>query len=187
MSEAHSGYVTFVNTKDWNGRNGPVTLYSFRIEGDDTYWRTGRDDPQLQKGQFAKFTAEGQNVDVTSIERGDIKVETAAPKKSGGGSASSRNEYWENKDKHDKEVVQPRIMYCAARRDAITIATAALNADALKLGSKAATKVDNFVGAVVKLTAELLDAQTDYLEGEDVTRVTSASADEVPEDAWGDD
>lgn len=183
MSErAVKGYVTYVNEKEWSGRNGTVTLYSFKIEGDDTYYRTGRKNPNLQRGQFVKFTVDGQDVDMDTVERGEVK--DTVPTKSGGG-GGSRDSYWKDKEAYDKTVVQPRIAYCAARHDAVALAAAALEASAISLGTKKADQLPNLVEIVTTLTADLLSAQDEFL-GQEVAK-SAEKSDEIPEDAWEDE
>lgn len=184
MSKAVSGYVNFVGEKEWKGRNGMVTLYSFRIEGDDTYYRTGQTNPEVAKGQFVKFTANDQNVDMSSIQRGDVKQEAPATKAQG--NVGNRNDYWVEKDRYDKEVVQPRIAYCAARRDAIAITKALFEGGILKPATKANERVPGFLAVVAQVTDDLLTHQIEVLEGGGAT----AAQPEEPTDEdiqWGDD
>lgn len=150
-----SGTVSRIYTRDWKGKKGKTTLYSFQLENDKRYYRTGEDDV-VSEGQTIRFEYEEEEngqytnniVDVSTIEEiEEAEVKTAPkpsgssgkkyPTKSGGttGSGGSRDTYWEDKAKREIEVVEPRITVASAQSDAVALVAAALAADVLHFGN----------------------------------------------------
>lgn len=150
-----SGTVSRVYSRDWKGKGGKTTLYSFQLEDDKRYYRTGEDDV-VSEGQTIRFEYEveenGQytnnNVDTSTIEEIEESDVKKAPKPKGGssgtsrpasapksGSGSSRDDYWDAKAKREIEVVEPRITVASAQSDAVALVAAALAADILHFGN----------------------------------------------------
>lgn len=181
MSKTYEGIVSEVSATPWKDRdtNDDIVLHSFRLEDNNQWFRTGQKDPSLTAGDGIKFvTTRGQNVDVGSIEQLDpSKVTKPKPAASAGSSqgdggarrasptaSMTRNSYWEEKDRYDKEVRQPMIAFQSARRDAVDVVTAALAADILSLGQKKADKLDLLIGYIDEVTDSMLERYKSYEE-----------------------
>lgn len=169
MSKSFEGIVSEVSATPWKDRDtgDDIVLHSFRLEDNNQWFRTGQKDPSLTAGDGIKFvTTRGQNVDADSIEQLDpSKVKKPTPAAASTSTATrtspttsmTRNSYWEEKDRYDKEVRQPMIAFQSARRDAVDLVTAALAADILTLGQKKAEKLDLLLGYVDEVTQSLLE------------------------------
>ena len=162
------GVVREVFEREWQDRDSgeDIILYSFQLEDNNRYFRTGTKRPKIATGTAYKFISDPKgNVDLKSIE--EIEAEDVpAPKKkayggsrgSGGGGANQK--YWEDKAKRDVEVTEPRISYSAAQRNATTLVAAALAADALSFGQAAKGKrLDMLVDYVEQTTLRLAQLQ----------------------------
>lgn len=170
--QTRTGVVREVTAKPWNGRNGPITLYSFQLENDRNWYRTGTDLPNVQAGEAVRFTYDDSKnqVDVstiTKVEAGTVEAAPAppaapasAPRKSGGEDWNARQKYWDAKERRDIEVVEPRITYSAAQRDAIAAVEVMLNNGALALGNaKAADKMEMILDAIDKVADRFYTAR----------------------------
>ena len=167
------GVVTNVSAKEFEGRNGWVTLHSFQLEGDRAYYRTGTRDMGLQNGEYITFTYEqkgrNNNVDFNSLQRGQAPAGNApatgaspqrAPAPARGASAgNSRDQYWADKEKRDLEkderyqtVDVPRMSFSAAQERAVHLVASALDNDALSLGQKKGDKLDLLLDYVDQVT-----------------------------------
>lgn len=146
-----SGVVSEVFEREWEGRDGTVVLHSFKLDGDNRYYRTGTT-PLVREGDSIAFTADGKgNVDTDSLEKG-VDAPRQAPRQQnatqayrrpgggggkswGGKKASDRDGYWERKEARDQEIVEPRITWSSAQSDAVVLVTAALQHDLLSFGN----------------------------------------------------
>lgn len=171
------GTVAKTYTRDWEGDDGKVILHSFQLQGDKRYFRTGTD-RLVGEGDYITFEIEGNNNVVGhTLEKGKAQVQSApAPAASssggygrgnwnnrGGGNSAkpkatenfeARAEYWQAKEKRDIEVVEPRITFSAAQRDAIEIVKAALDKDLLAFGNASkGAKLDMLLDFVDEVTA----------------------------------
>lgn len=167
---SRSGVVSKVYTRDWDGRDGPIVLHSFQLEGDRTYYRTG-EEQIADEGDFLTFEADGKgNVDHASVEKGTAPPKKAASpqvpvqqSRSGGfkkgnwgnkGGGGAKDKYWEDKEKHQIEVVEPRITWASAQSDAVALVTAALQHDILSFGNaNKAAKLGLLLDFVDQITA----------------------------------
>lgn len=143
------------------------TIYSFRLEDDKNYYRTGFDKPNFRAGNEVKFeyneTKYGKEVVMASVRAREgqaptdytgAKVEPnkgSYQKKSG----NARDQYWEEKDRYDKEVRQPLISYQAATNVAKDLVIAALNGGILPVTGKKADKYENFMAMVKEVRDEV--------------------------------
>lgn len=161
-----TGIVTKVFEKEWNGKSGPVMLYSFKLENDDMWYRTGNSRPNIAEGQHVKFVTSGQDVDVNSIEVSESEVATATPAASVASRATtSKDGYWAAREERDRKVTQPLIAYQAARRDAVAIVTSALENDVLAFGNtNKGKKLDMLVDFVEEVQTRLLVAYREELD-----------------------
>lgn len=158
-------------------RSGQVKdLFSFQIEGDGRWFRTGEEQLWLDEGTAIRFSfnSKSNQVDLDTVKEIDpSEVEDDAPPKRRSGSSgnggrnsrrsrgarstgtrsgsstkptaqkedwNARTKYWDDKAKRDVEVVEPRITFSAAQRDAVSIVTAALANDGLSFGNAAKGK-----------------------------------------------
>jgi len=183
-SEVISGVVSDTSSRDF----GDATLYSFQIEGDRRYFRLGEDAPTFGKGQHITFTSrkkgKNSNVWLSSVTISD-GVPAAAPTPaaaapaapaaagapSGGGYKGYNNKseffdakdrYWDEKEKYQKEVVDPRISFSASQKDAVALVTAALDNEALSFGGvSVGKKLDMLLEFVDQVTVRFYNQRTD--------------------------
>lgn len=167
---AGQGQVAQVSAKPFTDKWGKnITLYSFQLNGDNSWYRTGTNPPPCEQGQMITFTFEQQGnnkkVDINSIQAGQgapvaqapQAVQPAvAPSRRASGGANSRDDYWANKETYDKEVTQPRISYAAAQKSAVAIVTTALANDVIGFGNaKKADKMEMLLEYVDEITGRL--------------------------------
>jgi hypothetical protein len=176
MSErAVQGVVANVSWRDFPDRNSGenIKLHSFQIQGSNQWFRTGRFPLPFGVGQTIKFVADGQNVDVRSVQTATDVVArapsvapatVAAPPASRGSgkyasNTASKDEYWANKEAHDREkeqryqqVAEPRMALSVATEAAARIVAAAFQTDALSFGN--ATKAKK-LGMIIDATKEV--------------------------------
>lgn len=85
MTYENQGVVEVIESRDFDGKRGPVTLWSFQIAGSRRWFRLGRVEPEFQ---------EGDNIGFENDEKGYVDVDTIvfdpAPKRSDRGSGGSR-------------------------------------------------------------------------------------------------
>lgn len=172
--KAYKGVVSATYEKDWKDRDtgDDIILYSFQIEGEKRYFRTGTETiPEINEGAYIRFTADGRsgNVDLKTVA--DLGEAPKSPPRSSGGSRASakrtggtgggsRDTYWEDKAKRDIEVTEPRISYSAAQKNATELVCAALNHDLLSFGNTAKGKrLDMMVEFVAQVTEQLAAMQ----------------------------
>lgn len=141
------GTVARTYEKDWNGEDGKIVLHSFQLQGDKRYFRSGTT-KMVSEGDAVTFDITGNNqlVEASLVKR---EGEVAAAPRAGytrpawGGKPKTtenfeaRQAYWENKERRDVEVVEPRITLSAAQRDAIEVVNIAMRHDALAFGNAA--------------------------------------------------
>jgi len=117
-----------------------VMLYSFKIEGDNTFYRLGQNKPEFKVGDTISF--EDRNTNVSNVE---VTVSsTASPQKD----APSVD-------------VGSRIQYQAARADATRLVVAALHTDHLPHAANVAKnkRLDLLLGYVEEVTGQLLEME----------------------------
>jgi hypothetical protein len=167
-----TGIVDKISEKQWfdNRAGEEITLYSFTLEGERGWFRTGTTRPPVARGSAVRFvvdTTKGQ-VDMGSIEAVEDSEVTRAPRAAGNssgnsktfprkGGASARDSYWEEKDKYYKEVEVPRITYSACQSRAIEVVKMALANEALSLGTTKAKRMDNLLAVVDEVTDRFVE------------------------------
>lgn len=153
-----TGRVTEVFSRPWEGRNGTITLHSFKIEGDNKFYRSG-EDALCKVNDLVEFDFDSKgnvtNLFVTGQATTPPPAQAASQRQSGfggrpGGSSSGgfkakqaeKDQYWNDKEQRDiarekyqREVVEPRITWASAQSDAVDIVTAALTHDLLAFGN----------------------------------------------------
>ena len=165
MAQSTNGIVSQVSRKPWPDRDTgkEITLHSFKIEGDDRWFRTGERDPRLNKGDSISFAADAKNnVRVDSISsvnpapKQEAAPVAAAPtsattaRAAGSSGGQSRDGYWSAKEERDLEkdaryqaVDVPRMSFSAAQERAVVLVSAALAHDVLSFGTvKKGDKLD---------------------------------------------
>ena len=161
--EAVQGTVSDVSSKEWQDK----LLWSFQVDGDKRYFRTGEKKPNFSVGDLVKFEFE-QKGKSNAVQFNTIKSKkgdgsyTPKPKPSynGGGfkkKSNSRDDYWENKDKYDKQVTQPMIHLQSATNAAINLVAAAVQAECSPLpkSGKKEEKFEAYKAIVLKVADEL--------------------------------
>jgi hypothetical protein len=163
----YKGVVKEVFEREWSDRDSgkDIILYSFQIEAEKRYFRTGTNKPSFNAGDAISFVADGKsgNVDlksVTEIDAGEATPPKAPSKSyskgSSGGGAAGRDTYWADKAARDAEITEPRISYSAAQKNATTLVAAALAADVLSFGQASKGKrLDMMVDFVEQTTLRL--------------------------------
>lgn len=129
----------------------------FRVkleEHDDWFGASKRFEGTIEQGNVVKLKVErkGKSAHIVGVKLVEkVDAEAAPARKSG----NSKDEYWEAKDKYDKEVVQPRIVYVNARDHAIRVVQMLLAADAIALpaAKKHVERKDVILGEIDLLTA----------------------------------
>lgn len=199
------GTVAKTYTKDWKADDGTVVLHSFQLQGDKRYFRTGTD-RLVAEGDYITFDVEGNNnVVAYTLEKGKVKTVQAPPAeptasgrpapKWGGGfnkpksseNFEARAQYWENKEKRDIEVIEPRITFSAAQRDAIEVVRAALDKDLLAFGNASkGAKLDMLLNFVDEVTARFYAQRMDAA-AVGSAMIASASEDEGTEEESDDE
>jgi hypothetical protein len=160
--EAVEGTVVWSGGKDF----GQYTLYSIRLEEFDKFWRCGRIDPKVKKGDYVSFnfvhTEKGGYVDIDSLQTKKMEVSEAAAKNPSVARKSKKpatkaekDTYWSDKAKVDAQR-QVQISFQAAWNTAIEFCKLAKELDALRpVGAKKDDKFDNLFG-IVEDTAQKL-------------------------------
>lgn len=136
----YQGVVSTISSFDYMGN----ALWSFQLNGDRSYYRTGKIKPKVEKGNYITFTAEpgkngSINVDTKSIQTKLVEAEAsgvstlkATPPASG---SNSNQGYWEAKTERDI-VTQARIERQSTRNSAIEFIKVLISQEALKIPAK---------------------------------------------------
>jgi hypothetical protein len=185
MAKNVSGVVARKSEKEWEGDNGTILLYSFQIEGDRQWYRTGTTDLPAQVGESIRFVFDKGRVDVDSVEVVPASEVAKAPKPRGvgsvgskSGSYQSKDDYWAAKDRHDKEVKDPQMKWQGARKDAIAVVGLALQHGALDVSKAAKAKqLDAIIAAIEEVTVGFFnDSSTKPFEQGSITNNEAASS-----------
>ena len=164
----YKGVVKEVFEREWTDRDSgeDITLYSYQIETEKRYFRTGTKKPTFKAGEAISFVADAKGnvklANVTSIEADDVtppkpEGRTSPTRATGGG---SRDSYWSDKAKRDESITEPRISYSAAQKNATALVVAALHNEALSFGQAAkGKKLDMLVDFVEQTTIRLAQLQ----------------------------
>lgn len=156
------GTVEKTFEKEWDGKDGKVLLHSFQLAGDKRYFRTGTSKLVSPREAIQFDIGANNNVVEESLVKLEASAQQAPPvAPSGGGCRSwggkpkttenfeARQAYWENKERRDIEVVEPRITWSSARTAAIEVVGLALQHDLLAFGNAAkSAKLDLLLGYV---------------------------------------
>ena len=151
---SQEGIISGIFEKNWQS----ITLYSFKLEGSDRFWRLGKDKPWFQIGDQIAFNERNSNVDLASIviRNGGTTTTSEEPDAP---PPTAQNESVSAAPAQSVGVVGDRIRKQAARRDATAIIVAALHTDALPWATNTAKskKLDLLVLYVKQVTDMLLE------------------------------
>jgi len=199
------GVVDKTFTKDWYDKrsNENIILHSFRLEGDNTYYRTGTTPIPANKGDAVEFSYDDRSGNVEMETFGQVegsevqRAPAPAPRRntggrqgsySGGGGGTStgggaRDNYWKDKEDRDiqreeryQTVVEPRMIVMAAQERAVGVVAAALANDCLSFGNTAK-------GLKFEMLLGFVDEATEHFVKQALAAtavVDSLSADEEP-------
>lgn len=185
-----AGQVDRIFTKDWRGRNGNVTLYSFKVRGNDQFFRLGEKKPDFRETDSVEFNSDEKgNVSDLIVTKAPAKEVPTSAATSGYSAPVSKDEYWANKDKRQEEVVEPRICFASAQSDAVALVNAALQHDLLAFGNanksaKLGLLLDYVDQVTLRFAKQRMDAaniingvepEPDY--GDDSVAVVAANSD----------
>lgn len=150
-----TGTVSKVFDRKWQDK----VLYSFKLDGDDQYYRTGENKPACNEGDSISFsygqTAGGAN----NVQRGSLTVGTSAAPKPNGSGGQQRSAA------RGPDPRQHMIMYQSATNYAIQMTTAALAAGILPAaGTNKAAKWDTYKGLVCEIRDEVF---SDFIAAEE--------------------
>ena len=172
------GQVRTISTKEWyddkKGQN--INLYSFQIQDNNKWFRTGTNRPPCNEGDNISFDVnEKGNVNVNSITKGagnpapqgasNAQNQQGATRSQGASSSGqSRDGYWSAKEANDKAKDEryqsqdiPRMSFSAAQDRAVQLVSAALTHDCLAFGNmKKGDKLDYVLGCVDEVTDRFL-------------------------------
>ena len=145
------GIIEVSDEKVWNN----IKLYSFRLEGVDRWFKTGKEQIEQVIGDNVKFTERNSKVDLTTIavvEPSDAAPRPTAP-------AVSVSEV--TADAAPKDIAS-RIQWQNARADATRVICAALQYDALPWPTNLAKgkRLDHLRGYINEMTKQFLEEET---------------------------
>jgi hypothetical protein len=121
----YKGVVSNISSKDWSNK----TLWSFQLNGQRDFFRTGDKKPPVERGQYITFEAiagktGGLNVDVNSIQVKEAEKEASGIVLQ----EPAKDTYWADKD--------ARIEKQACRNTALQFIQILLAQEALKVPAK---------------------------------------------------
>ena len=170
-----NGTVRSCSARSWQKPNSddlPIDLWSFQLEGNRQYFRTGTNDPGLRSGDSISFEADDSG-NVLPRKNPSIKKGAAASATTAGASATggpsgsaqggSREDYWTKKGAEDKARDKryqtqdvPRMSFSAAQDRAVHLVAAAVSAGALSLPTKKGEQYDSLLGYVDRTADKFL-------------------------------
>lgn len=153
MSNKVNGTINWVGSKDIRGRK----YWSFRVEGNEAWFRTGDKQPPVNKGDSVSFIYEetqyGNQVAVDSIK---VTERQPAPASSGS-SGSGKDDYWNRKEVED-QFRQKMIQFNHCTNAAVQVAQLAITSGVLNLGAgNKAGKLDALLAHISTIRNALYD------------------------------
>lgn len=150
--QSWTGKITEKTFKDWKD----IQLYSFKIEGVDRWFRTGRQPIEQDVGATITFDERNTQVILDSVKVGPVGTPTVSetvPSVSGDSTQTSGT--------GNPQTVADRIRWQAARRDACNVMCAALKSDAMPWASNVAKskKLDLLRGYINELTKQFIEEE----------------------------
>lgn len=144
------GVIKYINKREWQGDEGLINLYSFKLDGDNTQYRTGTSPVPFPEGTAVEFDLSGRgknNVDMKSL-RTISKEEMPASVAQAVSSAGSRD---------------ISIAYQSARKAAVEFVASLVEQELLPLPTKKADKADAVYKYVDHYTGEFFDRHQEFL------------------------
>lgn len=137
------GKVWKVYQKQWKNK----TLYTIKIDGNDTYYRCGEKDPGNIAGKVVEFEA-GEDTGSGAQVKGKVTIvdSSTSGKSSGGGGGGGYDPQKDN-----------RIQYQSSRKDALEMVKILLDKGGVKLPSKTADIAEVIEGLVDHYTAQFFE------------------------------
>jgi hypothetical protein len=149
--KTYEGLLKNKSEREWNG----TMLYSFQLEGQNIWFRTGQKGITLDEGTPIKFQANETNkqVDLDSmeiVEKSSLQSSSTSTTSPSGNTSTTREDYWSNRERLDS--------VRTARADASRIVCAALAHDHLPHASNTpkGKRLDLLVGYVKEIAEELI-------------------------------
>lgn len=148
------GIIETMSAKElFTGRmKSPANIYSFKVTGDNNWYKTGFKQPSAVKGNNVSFeaveTQHGWTVEATAIR---VLSEAEEPTTINKASTMSKDDYWKKREDRDA-VVQATIQYQAARNASIAALSAALDAGILSLPSAKNKQLDAYLLQIDEVT-----------------------------------
>jgi hypothetical protein len=178
MTTEWTGVILEVSAKDWNGTD----LYSFKIEGEDRWFRTGTSPIPFEAGANVKFEERNTKVLVESMELSSAGpgavtkplAEETLPdhchRPPGAPPSTVRSASVSVEPAQYVGEVGKRLQWQSARRDAVAIVTAALALEATNVESKGvlpwaaniakAKKLDLLIGYINQLAEGFIEQES---------------------------
>lgn len=164
-----TGTISNVSAKDWTDQKSgdQIKLYSFQIAGDNRWFRTGTDPVPFGTGTRVSFDLNPKGNKAQAIIQAPDSTAApdtapkAAPRTTYTPKPNARDAYFEEKQRRDIEVVEPRINFSASQRDAIALVTAALAHDCLALGTKKGDKLEILLQMVDEVALRFYNQRKD--------------------------
>lgn len=164
MANTASGIVTNIDSKTFPPRHEDeqgATLWSFQLEGNNKYYRTGKVRPTFSDGDSIEFTVNDKGyIDLNSVTYVTQERAKPSPKKvstSVAPRANSKDSYWADKEARDIEkdvryqnVDVPRMTMSASLNVAASVVNSALERDAIGFGNTAKSKRLEMLGDFVE-------------------------------------
>jgi hypothetical protein len=188
-----TGIVSEIPTpKEFTNKFGKtMLLHSFKLQGDNRWFRCGTRQLPASVGDAIQFSydVEKNNVEVESVRpvpreavaKGPDVAAAAGRARTAGG---SKDAYWTDKEARDiererynREVVQPRIEFQSARRDAVSLLPVLLANEAVP-GITAKTAPNKKLAAIMACLAEVTADLLAMSAAEGVVATEAAPADE---------
>ena len=150
-----TGVVEQISDKDWNN----IKLWSFKIEGEDRWFRTQKTPLDVPLGTTITFTERNNQVVMESVQ----STESAAPS-SDVVETSASTASPSTATAPDANGVGKRMAWEAARRDACNVVVAALHTDSLPWNKSLAKgkRLDMLRSYIKELTVQFLEEENDY-------------------------
>jgi hypothetical protein len=139
-----TGVVETISDKDWNG----IKLWSFKIEGEDRWFRTAKTPLDVPLGTTITFNERNSQVDLASISETTSSAPPPPPV---------------TQTETVVSTVGSRIQWQAARRDACNVVVAALHTEALPWAKNTpkGKKLDLLRGYINELTKQFLEEENE--------------------------
>lgn len=140
-------------------------LYSFQLEGEDRWFRTGKEEVPFNEGQTISFQEKNSQVLMDSIVEGEAATSSAPATEEKEPAATQTHG---KAASQSEPTVGQRMAWEAARRDATRIVVAALEVEGKGLevlpwakNTAKNKRLDLLVDYVNKIASQLLEAQND--------------------------